>query len=144
MADPLPFGPAVAVEVASSFSALAGGTPAVLATRVRFSHQHGYDATVALSSAAIMITASWVAIVVLFPLLAAEHIRPRVRQVWGNLRQVAISPRKLVLLASGSFARQLPVAMTLPCHCGRSATISGFCARTHFPPSGALLYEPQG
>jgi uncharacterized protein (TIRG00374 family) len=36
-----------------------------------------------------------------------------VRQIWGNLRQVAVSPRKLILLASGSFARQLLVAMTL-------------------------------
>ena len=65
VADPLPFGRAVAVEVAASFSALAGGTPAVLATRVRFFQQQGYDATVALSSAAIMTTASWIAIVVL-------------------------------------------------------------------------------
>jgi hypothetical protein len=50
VAGPLPFGRAVAVEVANSFSALAGGTPAVLATRVRFFQQQGYDATVALSS----------------------------------------------------------------------------------------------
>ena len=56
----------MAVEVANAFSALAGGTPAVLATRVRFFQQQGYDATVALSSGAIMTTASWIAIVVLF------------------------------------------------------------------------------
>ena len=43
----------------------------------------------------------------------ARKIRPRVRQIWGNLRQVAVSPRKLVLLASGSFGRQLLVAMAL-------------------------------
>ena len=162
VAGPLPFGRAVAVEVASSFSALAGGAPAVLATRVRFFQQQGYDATVALSSAAIETTASWVAILVLFACslpfawgsinlqvtpqagldpklvwialavvvvvavvaglamvvprlrrLAAEQVRPRVRAIWGNLRRVATSPHKLALLASGAFARQLLVAMTL-------------------------------
>jgi hypothetical protein len=165
VAGPLPYGRAVAVEVANAFSALAGGTPAVLATRVRFFQQQGYDATVALSSAAIMTTANWIAIIVLFacslpfawgsihlqatpqagldpkliwialvvvvvlavlagltmavPRLrklaagAARPVRSRVRQIWGNLRQVAVSPRKLVLLAGGSFARQLLVAMTL-------------------------------
>ena len=162
VAGPLPLGRAVAVEIANSFSALAGGTPAVLATRVRFFQQQGYDASVALSSAAIMTTASWIAIVVLFlcslPFawgsihlkatpqsgfdpkliwialavvvvvslvaglalavprlrkLAAGKVLPPVRQIWGNLKQVAVSPRKLLLLASGSFARQLLVAMTL-------------------------------
>jgi hypothetical protein len=33
---------------------------------VRFFQQQGYDATVALSSGAIMITASWIAVAVLF------------------------------------------------------------------------------
>jgi len=66
VAGPLPLGRAVAVEIANSFSALAGGTPAVLATRVRFFQQQGYDASVALTSAAIMTTASWIAIVVLY------------------------------------------------------------------------------
>ncbi|HEX6525162.1 MAG TPA: YbhN family protein [Streptosporangiaceae bacterium] len=162
VAGALPLGPAVAVEVASSFSALAGGTPAVLATRMRFFGQQGYDATVALSSAAILTTAGWIAIAVLFlcslPFawgsihlkvtpqagldprlvwialavvvvvsvvaglamavprlrsLAARYVRPRVGQIWGNLRQIAISPRKLALLAGGSFGRQLLVAMTL-------------------------------
>jgi hypothetical protein len=36
-----------------------------------------------------------------------------VRQIWGNLRQVAVFPRKLVLLATGSFAQPLLVAMAL-------------------------------
>ena len=66
VAGPLPFGRAVAVEVANAFSALAGGTAAVFATRVRFYQQQGYDATVALSSGAIMATASWIATTVLF------------------------------------------------------------------------------
>jgi uncharacterized membrane protein YbhN (UPF0104 family) len=66
VSGPLPFGRAVAVEVAKAFSNLAGGTAAVFATRVRFFQQQGYDASVALSSGAIMATASWIATGVLF------------------------------------------------------------------------------
>ena len=162
VAGPLPFGRAVAVEVANSFSALAGGTAAVFATRVRFFQRQGYDATVALSSGAIMATSSWIAIAVLFLVslpfawgnihieitpesggnsklvwiilavvvvvavaaglllavprfrrLAAEKVRPKARDIWGNLKQVASSPRKLVLLVGGSFAQELLVVMAL-------------------------------
>jgi uncharacterized membrane protein YbhN (UPF0104 family) len=162
VAGPLPFGRVVAVEVANAFSGLAGGTAAVFATRVRFFQQQGYDATVALSSGAIMTTSSWIAITVLFLVslpfswgsihievtpesggdsklvwiilavvvlvalaaglvlavprfrrLAAEKARPKVRDIWGNLTQVARSPRKLVLLVGGSFAKELLVAMAL-------------------------------
>ena len=162
VAGPLPFGRAVAVEVANSFSALAGGTAAVFATRVRFFQRQGYDATVALSSGAIMTTSSWIAMTVLFLVslpfswgsihleatpesggdsklvwiilavvvvvavavglvlavprfrrLAAEKARPKVRDIWVNLKQVASSPRKLVLLVGGSFAQELLVAMAL-------------------------------
>ncbi len=162
VAGPLPLGRAVAVEVANSFSALAGGTAAVFATRVRFFQRQGYDATVALSSGAIMATSSWIAIAVLFLVslpfawgnihfevtpesggdsklvwiilavvvvvalaaglllavprfrrLAAEKVRPKARDIWGNLRQVASSPRKLVLLVGGSFAQELLVVMAL-------------------------------
>jgi glycosyltransferase 2 family protein len=139
------------------------GTRAVLAIRVRFFQQQGYDASVALSPGAIMTSASRIAIVVLFVCslpfawgsihlkatpqsgfdpelvwialtvvvvvvarvaglamavprlrkLAAEQIRPRTRQIWVNLKQVIISPRKLVLLATGSFAQPLLAAMAL-------------------------------
>jgi glycosyltransferase 2 family protein len=159
---PLPFGRAVAVEVAKAFSALAGGTAAVFATRVRFYQQQGYDASVALSSGAIMTASSWIAITVLFLVslpfawgsihleatpesggdsklvwiilavvvlvaivagvalavprlrsLAAEKMRPKVRDIWGNFIQVASSPRKLVLLVGGSVGSELLVAMAL-------------------------------
>ena len=159
---PLPFARAVAVEVAKAFSALAGGTAAVFATRVRFYQQQGYDASVALSSGAIMATSSWIAkgtlflvalpfawgsihleatpqsggnsklvwiilaVVVLVALvigvalavprlrrLAAEKARPKVRDIWGNLKGIASSPRKLVLLVGGSFGQELFVAMAL-------------------------------
>ncbi len=162
IAGALPFGRTLAVEVANSFSALAGGTAAVFATRVRFYQQQGYDASVALSSGAIMATSSWIAIAVLtivslpfawgtihleitpqsggdsklvwiilavvvlvglvaglalavprFRRLAAEQVRPRVRGIWGNLKEVARSPRNLVLLVGGSFAQELVVAMAL-------------------------------
>jgi len=162
VAGPLPFGRAVAVEFANAFSALAGGTAAVFATRVRFFQKQGYDATVALSSGAIMTTSSWIAITVLFLVslpfawgsihiettpesggnsklvwiilavvvlvallaglllavprlrrLAADKLRPKARDIWGNLTQVAQSPRKLVLLVGGSFGGELLVAMAL-------------------------------
>jgi uncharacterized protein (TIRG00374 family) len=162
VSGPLPFGRAVAVEFAKCFSSLAGGTPAVFATRVRFYQKQGYDASVALGSGAIMTAMSWIAITVLFLVslpfawgsihlevtpesagnaklvwiilavvvvvavviglalavprlrrLALDKARPKVRDVWGNLRQVAASPLKLALLAGGSFGSQLLVAMTL-------------------------------
>jgi len=162
VAGPLPFGRAIAVEFANSFSALAGGTAAVFATRVRFFQKQGYDATIALSSGAIMTTSSWIAITVLFLVslpfawgnldleatpqsggnsklvwiilavvvlvalvaglvlavprlrrLAAAKLRPKLRDVWANLTQVASSPYKLVLLLGGSFGSELLVAMAL-------------------------------
>jgi uncharacterized membrane protein YbhN (UPF0104 family) len=162
VAGVLPFGRVLAVEVANSFSALAGGTAAVFATRVRFFQRQGYDPSVALSSGAIMATSSWIATAVLFLVslpvawgsihleiapqsggnsklvwvilavviavalvaglllivpklrrLASDKLRPRVRDIWGNLKEVASSPRKLLLLLGGSFAQELAVAMTL-------------------------------
>ena len=162
VAGPLPFGRAVAVEFANAFSALAGGTAAVFATRVRFFQKQGYDATVALGSGAIMATVSWITIAVLFAVslpfswgsldleatpqsggdsklvwiilavvvavavavglflavprlrrLAASKLRPKARDIWGHLRQVASSPHKLVLLVGGSVAQELLVAMAL-------------------------------
>ena len=163
MAGPLPFGRAVAVEFANAFSALAGGTAAVFATRVRFFQKQGYDTTVALSSGAIMAAvqldrhrgavrrvaavrlgvhpprghprnpaatrswsgsswpswwrsrwrSGWLLAVPRLRRLAASKLRPKVRDIWGNLRQVASSPRKLVLLVGGSFAQELLVAMAL-------------------------------
>jgi uncharacterized protein (TIRG00374 family) len=162
VSGPLPFGRALAVEVANAFSGLAGGSPAVFATRVRFYQKQGYDATVALSSGAIMTVASWIATTVVFVVslpfawgsihleatpesggdsklvwiilavvvavgvvvglalavprlrrLAAAKLRPRIRDVWGNLRQVAASPRKLVLLLGGALGRELLIAMAL-------------------------------
>ena len=162
VSGPLPFGRTVAVEVAKAFSALAGGTAAVFATRVRYFQQQGYDSSVALSSGAIMATASWIATGVLFLVslpfawgsihieltpesggnsklvwiilavvvlvalvvglalavprlrrLAAAKMRPTVSGIWGNLKIVASSPSKLVLLLGGAFGRDLLVAAAL-------------------------------
>jgi len=60
VSGPLPFGRVVALEMANDFGALAGGTPAVFATRVRFFQQQGYDSATALSSGAVVSAASWV------------------------------------------------------------------------------------
>jgi len=66
VAGPLPFLRVVAVEVGNTFSALAGGTAAVFATRVRFFQRQGYPPSVALSSGAIMTSVSWITVLVLF------------------------------------------------------------------------------
>lgn len=58
--NPLPYGRTVALEVSDTFVALAGGSMAVLATRVRFFQQEGYSPTVAVSSGVLVSTASWI------------------------------------------------------------------------------------
>jgi uncharacterized membrane protein YbhN (UPF0104 family) len=54
----LPFGRAVGLEVSTTFTALAGGNAAVVATDVRFLQQQGYDTTVAVTSGAVISAAS--------------------------------------------------------------------------------------
>ena len=58
--DPLPYGRTVALEVANTFVSLAAGTAGTLAGRVRFFQQEGYEATLAVSSAVVASTASWI------------------------------------------------------------------------------------
>ncbi|MGO8869851.1 MAG: hypothetical protein ACLQPH_00350, partial [Acidimicrobiales bacterium] len=58
--DPLPYGRTVALEFADTFVGLAGGSMAVLATRVRFFQQEGYTPTIAVSSGVLASTASWI------------------------------------------------------------------------------------
>jgi uncharacterized membrane protein YbhN (UPF0104 family) len=58
--DPLPYGRTVALELSDTFVSLAGGSMAVLGTRVRFFQQEGYTPTVAVSSGVLVSTASWV------------------------------------------------------------------------------------
>ncbi len=58
--SPLPYGRTVALELSDTFVGLAGGSMAVLATRVRFFQQEGYDATTAVTSGVLVSTASWI------------------------------------------------------------------------------------
>ena len=58
--NPLPYGRTLALEVSNTFVALAGGSMAVLATRVRFFQKEGYDGTLAVSSGVLVSTASWI------------------------------------------------------------------------------------
>ncbi len=58
--SPLPYGRTLALEISDTFVALAGGSMAVLATRVRFFQQEGYSPTVAVSSGVLVSTASWI------------------------------------------------------------------------------------
>ncbi len=62
----LPFNRVIVLEMANGFSAIAGGTAAVFATRVRFFQQQGYDAATALSSSGSVTAASWVVKTLLF------------------------------------------------------------------------------
>ena len=45
--------------------------------------------------------------------VAADKARPKIRDILGNLKAVASSPVKLVLLLGGSFGSELLVAMAL-------------------------------
>ena len=54
----LPFGRAVGLEVSTTFTALAGGNAAVVATDVRFLQQQGYATTAAVTSGAVISAAS--------------------------------------------------------------------------------------
>jgi glycosyltransferase 2 family protein len=56
----LAYGRAVGLEVASTFTVLAGGGAAVVATDVRFLQQQGYSATAAVTSGAVVSAASFV------------------------------------------------------------------------------------
>ena len=58
--EPLPFGRVLALEVADTFVGLAGGTMAVIATRVRFFQRQGLNSTLAVSSGVLISTVSWV------------------------------------------------------------------------------------
>lgn len=60
IAGPIVFSRAVALEFSNSFTALAAGTLGALTTRVRFFQKQGYPATLAVSSGALISTASWV------------------------------------------------------------------------------------
>ena len=62
----LPLGRVIGLELASSFTTLAGGNPAVLATDVRFYQQQGYDTTVAVTSSALVSLSSLLVKIVLF------------------------------------------------------------------------------
>jgi uncharacterized membrane protein YbhN (UPF0104 family) len=62
----LPIGRVVGLELASSFTTLAGGNAAVLATQVRFFQQQGFDTSVAVTSSALVNVASLLVKLVLF------------------------------------------------------------------------------
>ena len=58
--SPLPYGRTLALEFSDTFVALAGGSMAVLATRIRFFQKQGNNATLAVSSGVLVSTASWI------------------------------------------------------------------------------------
>lgn len=64
--EAMPYGRTVALEVSNTFVGLAGGSVAVLGTRVRFFQQQGFDSTLAVSSGVLVSTVSWIVKGVLF------------------------------------------------------------------------------
>jgi uncharacterized membrane protein YbhN (UPF0104 family) len=125
VAGPLPFLRVVAVEIANTFSALAGGTAAVFATRVRFFQQQGYDSSVALSSGAIMTSVSWIAVVVLFVvslpfawgsihLDVGSHLSGDSKLVWFILAAVLIVALAAGLVLAVPRLRAMAAAKALP------------------------------
>ena len=59
VAGALQFVRVLALEVGNSFSGIAGGTAMIFATRVRFFQQQGYNASLAVSSSAVVTASSW-------------------------------------------------------------------------------------
>jgi undecaprenyl-diphosphatase len=62
----LPMGRVVGLELANSFTTLAGGNAAVLATQVRFYQQQGFDTTTAVTSGALLSLSSLLVKLILF------------------------------------------------------------------------------
>jgi undecaprenyl-diphosphatase len=62
----LPMGRVVGLELANSFTTLAGGQAAVLATQVRFYQQQGFDTTTAVTSGALLSLSSLLIKLILF------------------------------------------------------------------------------
>ena len=62
----LPLGRVVGLELANSFTTLAGGNPAVLATQVRFFQQQGHDTTTAVTSGTLLSVSSLLVKLLLF------------------------------------------------------------------------------
>jgi len=125
VAGPLPFGRVLGVEVANAFSALAGGTAAVFATRVRFYQQQGYDASVALSSGAIMTTVSWVTTLLLFVIClpfawgsidvdVGSHLSGNEKLVWLILGAVVLAALAVGLLLAVPRLRRLAASKARP------------------------------
>ncbi len=102
--DPLPYGRAVALEVANTFVSLAGGSMGALATRVRFFQQEGYDTTLAVSSGVVVSTASWIVKGVLFlialPIAFGNfHFKSRPTGSHGGHQDLAFLILTIVVLA---------------------------------------------
>ncbi|MBF6556816.1 MAG: flippase-like domain-containing protein [Acidimicrobiales bacterium] len=64
--ETLPYGRVLALEMAETFVGLAGGTMAVIATRVRFFQQQGLATARAISSGVLITSASWITKLALF------------------------------------------------------------------------------
>jgi uncharacterized membrane protein YbhN (UPF0104 family) len=125
VAGPLPFGRVLGTEVANTFSALAGGTAAVFATRVRFFQKQGYDTSAALSSGVIMTTVSWITTVVLLVISlpfawgsvhldTGSHLSGDSKLVWVILAAVVLAALAVGLLLAVPRLRRLAADKARP------------------------------
>jgi uncharacterized membrane protein YbhN (UPF0104 family) len=125
VAGPLPFGRVLGTEIANTFSALAGGTAAVFATRVRFFQQQGYDTSAALSSGAIMTAVSWVTTLVLLVISlpfawgsihldTGSHLSGDSKLVWLLLAAVVLAALAAGLLLAVPRLRRLAADKARP------------------------------
>ena len=70
----LPMGRVVGLELANSFTTLAGGSAAVLATQVRFYQQQGYDTATAVTSGALTSLSGLLVKLVLFLIASSNRV----------------------------------------------------------------------
>ena len=106
----LAFGRLVGLSLSNSFTNLAGGEAAALATNIRFFQQQGYDTTVAVSSGTLVAAASWIVKGLLFliavPLAWSTfnfkdslHLGDHAKALWTVLAVVVVIGVVLGLIA---------------------------------------------
>ena len=107
------YGRAVGLQVATSFTSLAGGEAAVVATDVRFFQQQGFDTTTAVTSGAVVGAANWIVKLALFliaiPLAwSSFHFGNTLHQ--GGHSKILV----LILVAVAVFGAVMAVVLAVP------------------------------
>jgi uncharacterized protein (TIRG00374 family) len=80
------------------------------------SSTHGHQGIIWIVVAVIIAAGIALAVIVLVPRirrLVSRRIRPHLASVWANIKAIAVEPRKIVYVLSGSVLSQLLVALSL-------------------------------